>query len=130
MNTFATSAEYSVWACGTEVDKGLPFAVAKDIADELREHQWDVRVCKSKQTHPELSKPKADGITLFCAPQQENDMTRLAKKRKHDRKRWREQAKRLTADERSRLIDTLEQQLAVSNKQARITSNQFKLAHN
>lgn len=57
-------------------------------------------------------------------------MTRLAKKRKHDRKRWREQAKRLTADERTRLIDTLEQQLAVSNKQARITNNEFKLAHN
>ena len=69
MNTFATSVEYSVWACGNEVDRGLPFSVAKDIADELRVHQWDVRVCKSKQTHPELSKPKADGITLFCTPQ-------------------------------------------------------------
>lgn len=56
-------------------------------------------------------------------------MTRLAKKRKRDRKRWREQAKQLTADQRTMLIDTLEQQLAESNKQARITCNQFKLAH-
>ena len=66
MNNFAMSYEYSVWACGNEVDRGLPFSVAKDIADELREHQWDVRVCKTKHPHPELSKTKADGVTIFC----------------------------------------------------------------